>query len=229
MSEKNETEGLLKRLVELLGDRPVPSGIVPGQAVPYEQFMKANDRAKAAEKALEEMEARVKGLEKTFKDELKTAKEGFAAELGKREASHAEDLKLRDLDLDTDGRAEVRRQWERQPEATRPASPSEYWQSILDANKAHQLDPEKAAAPEIARTLGPYLPTIEKPDGDKGDKGGKGKTQTRSLGGPVVLSPDRNAGGRNDGSDGHAAKIGSATNWKELGEALRNADNASEA
>ncbi len=162
---------------------------------------------------------------KAHKAELKRAREEYAADLGRRESAHAEDIKLRDLGLDDDGRAEVQRQWSRQPDEGRPGSPSEFWAGLLEANKAHQADPENTEAPAVPKTLALYLPQPDPPKQDEPQSGARVQDRQRIQGVRVGLTPDRNAQPRQRDSDGSATRISQAGDpesfWKAVAEADR--------
>jgi hypothetical protein len=215
--EELDAKGLLAELKSLLAGRPKPSGVEPGQAIPYERWMKTQDRANAAETALAAMSTKIEALEKAQTKALDKARTDYAADLGKREAVNSENIQLSEMGFDADGRDSLRSTWNRQPEDKRGASPLEWWNSTLEASHAHQEDAEKNPAPEIPRTLTAYLPQPEKPTEPEPRKGPQ-------VGGVRVgLSPDRDAGQRRGTADA-STKISAARSPEDFWKAVADAD-----
>jgi len=131
-----------------------------GRAVPYDRFVKANERRKQAEASLGDLQSRIDKLETGYADRLKAIQTEAAGHVGAIAQRHAEDLQLVQLGVDDAGRAEMRRVLSLVPEGERPKSAVDWWTAQVEAHKAHVADKAKPA-PQIPRTLQPYLPAVE--------------------------------------------------------------------
>jgi hypothetical protein len=211
-----DANNLLSKIQGLLSSTPKPGSVELGQAVPYERFHAMKTRAEAAESGLSEMQTAIKALETGHKDELKQVRKDSAEQVTQLGLQHQEGIRLRDMGLDDAGRDALRSTWNRQPEADRGASPSEWWGTVLEASKAHQAGGDKPK-PEIPRTLEPYLPQPEAPKGDAPNR------PTLRGGVTVGLSPDRNASTNRD-RQGSSHKISNATNPNDFWAAVAEAD-----
>lgn len=209
--------GLLARFEALLNRIPKASEDDEDgheKPVPYSRFKAERLRAKAAEEAAAAMRAEVDGLKKSYQDELKAIQTAAAADVGRMAQRAAEDLALDKLNLDEDGRAELRRVYDRMPPEGRPKTAVDLWRGVLDGVKAHRADP-KAAAPEVPRTLAGYLPAPEaeqpaKPEPKPGMQPRRGVSPDRT----VVTGPRTTA----------AERISKAKTWDELHAATAEAD-----
>ena len=128
-----------------------------GRSVDYARFFKANQRRKAAEEALQTMQAEVEALRLGATAEVERIKAAAADQAVKLQGRHQIDLGLVDAGFDADGRDALRAYWSRVPEADRGGSPLEWWGGQVEAVKAHRADPQ-GDAPRLPRTLAPYLP-----------------------------------------------------------------------
>ena len=138
------------------------SGDREGQAVPYYRFAKTLDRAKAAEAALEEVQAGVVELQTGYASQLKSIQETAAADVARIGGQHAEDIGLIDSGMtDKAGRSTLRRVWEDLPKEGRGETPGDYWKSVMEQQAAHTADPKKNDPPAVARPLTSYLQPVE--------------------------------------------------------------------
>lgn len=88
-------------------------------------------------------------------------REEFAAQLGQREARHADDLGLVSLNVHDDvGRDTMRRYWEAQPKAARGESAAKWWGGVVEAHKA-AAEKGGEGAPQLPPALAAYLPKVE--------------------------------------------------------------------
>ena len=217
-----DAAGILAKLEAILGrvKPPVDDDEEPTSGkVPYARFFEANQRAKAAHEALLALKPEVESLRNAQSAAIEAHKSTLAAEVAKMGARNQEDLALRDLGFDGDGRDAVRTAWSRLPETARGKSVPEWWQGQVEAVKAHRADPEKAAKPALPKTLEPYLPVVEL-------AGAEQRQQTNTSPKVVVAPPprlDTNRGARpatNGG--GQVAAIEQAGSWADLMKAVQN-------
>ncbi len=203
-------DGLLKKIEALLSRIPKAADDEPaaGKTVSYDRFFHANQRAKAAEEGLAALQAEVKAFRESQAGELKKVKDAGASDVAQLALRHHEDLALVDMGFDADGRSALRAAWDRQPEATRPKTPSEMWKGHLAALEAHRKDPEKAAAPEVPKTLAAYLPAA------KEDVGAEPAAKPATRVGGVRLGVDRDV--VKGEKKPKVEKIGQAKSWAEL-------------
>ena len=223
MSDENDVKSLLAQIQKALGrakSEDDGGGDNKG-AVPYERFFKVNQRALAAEQALEALGGKVEDMEKAHASKLDELKQTAASEVAQLGQRHQEDLGLVDLGFDADGRAALRAAYQRLPEAQRPKTVVDYWKGQMEAHQAHAKDPDKAEAPSIPRTLTPYLPNSGQQQRSPGSAEG-GRSTGRQVPGIVVgqrLGVDRGVvpGGGTSPAEAAAA----AGSWAELEKSLR--------
>lgn len=223
MADETEVKSLLTQIQQALSraktDDADDGGGGGKGSVPYERFFKVNQRAQAAEQALNALQAQVGDLEKGYQAALDEFKKAAAAEVAQLGQRHQEDLALVDLGVDADGRSALRAAYQRLPEDKRPKSVVDYWKGQMEAYQAHAKDPEKVEAPAIPRTLTPYLP---KPEQQQRSQGGGGRPGQGHVPGIVVgqrLGVDR--GVVPGGGPSAAEAAASAESWAELEKSLR--------
>jgi len=179
--EKPQTpdfDGFLAKFTQLLdrtpkGDDLDDEGGGSGQTVPYRQFFKANQRRKAAEEALQAMRGEFDTLRTNAAAEVDRIKAAAADQATQLQGRHQIDLGLVDAGLDGPGRTALRAHRNSLPEDARGDSALAWWQSQVEAVKAHRADPKAAEAPALPRTLSPYLPEPSKapPPKTEGNQG----------------------------------------------------------
>jgi hypothetical protein len=199
MSEASlDVESLASKLAAALGrKRPAVSeedddGRGPPRTVPYHRFKAELEARKALQAEVVSIKGMVEDLQKGHATQLEEVKAAAAEGVTKIQARHAEDMGLMEAGFrsSTDRQA-LRMVWDGLPKSERGKSPGEWWGTVVEAHKAHQADPEKAAAPKVATPLTPYLPAPEaktKPPPGGGNRGGNG------WGGPPA-GPSQRTGG----------------------------------
>jgi hypothetical protein len=158
MSEETPGDGLIAKIEAMLTRVGKPQESSHQGPVPYQRFFDANQNLKAAREGLTALTAEVAELKTTHATALQLAQEEAGKAVTKLHSHYAQNDALRDMGLDADGADELRKQWKKLPDATRPESPVDFWQTSLEAVAAHRADPETAAAPVLPRTLTAYLP-----------------------------------------------------------------------
>lgn len=203
--QEHDTESIVKQVMDRLKgarreyeDDGEDVAHLRGKSVPYERFQQLVQKNRDLLGKLDEFTTDVNGLGTRYRSDLQAAVQAHESALGEVRTKAAdevkaltarfgEDLALHDAGLtDPAGRKALRDAWETTPKDARGENPLAYWNSINEARKAHAADPEKAAAPEFARTLQGYLPEIAAPGGDKGRAGGAGKAKQPGVDSKVV-------------------------------------------
>jgi len=162
-----------------------------GRSVDYARFFKANQRRKAAEEALQTMQAEVEALRQSTAAEVERIKAAAADQAVKLQGRHQIDLGLVDAGFDADGRDALRAYWSRVPEADRGDSPLDWWAGQVEAVKTHRADPQ-GDAPRLPRTLAPYLPT--EPAAEAAPDAAPSSAPTARPGRPPITVAGINAG-----------------------------------
>jgi len=130
--------------------------------VPVDRLRREIDARKALETSLAEMRSQVEQLQQGYTQAAGVLREQAAGQVKELGLRHQEDLAMVDLGLtDGLGRQTLRAAWDGAPKDVRGKSPAEWWQGQVAAHRAHQADPEKAAAPVVPKPLQPYLPAPE--------------------------------------------------------------------
>jgi len=164
MPDTPDETGILSRLDKLLRGRESTSSddddidLGPSR-VPVERLRREIDKRRALEGQLTELRQQVEALGAGHKTALDGIKAETAGQLKAIGQAHAEDLALVDLGLsDPIGRKTLREVYGAIPQESRPKSPVDFWRSQVEAQRAHLADPKQATAPEVHRTMTPYLP-----------------------------------------------------------------------
>ena len=181
----DKSAGLLSQIEALLSRVKEPAAVADDGKGPvaYSRFFEANQNLKAAREGLTALQSEVAELKTSHAARLKEIQEEAGKSVSAVHNRYQENDALRGLGLDADGADEVRRQYGKLPEAGRPESPVAFWQSNLEAVAAHRADPEKVAAPQLPKTLTPYVPQPDAPAEPSAPSSAGG----RQKGGGVVL------------------------------------------
>ncbi|MCP4735258.1 MAG: hypothetical protein GY873_13820, partial [Bosea sp.] len=153
---------IAEALGKLKGTDDIDESAGRGGKVPWERFDTVNRERKRALEALAALTPKVDALTAQHQAAQQTTKEEAAAAIAVQATTNAEDLALVDVGFDAAGRSALRAHWGGLPEATRGKDVTEWWTARLGELVAHRKDPKTATAPELPKTLAPYLPAPAK-------------------------------------------------------------------
>ncbi len=149
-----------------MGDDYEPSG--REKPVPYYRFREVNQQARQAKEALAQVQAQVEQLQQAHQAQLETIRSDAAQQVAGLQSSHGENLTFARLGLDERGVKNIRDEYETLPKAERPKTAAEWWQSVVEAHKAHGADPENTQPVTLHPTVSVLLPKVEAPAPDGG-------------------------------------------------------------
>ena len=159
MSDELDYDTLASKLAKLMGRKPAPVGDdtpPPGtENWKQDRVRREQTRAREAVERADAIEAAFADLQKARETERTAWQEETGNQVSTLQLRHQEDIALTRHGFDGPGTAALRDAWKGQDEATRGASPSEWW----EAQVALIADPETAPTASLPKTLTPYLPT----------------------------------------------------------------------